>query len=495
MKISIRLKLVAFITLTLLIVISVFSFVSLFGIKKYQTKQNEALLFNQKNLFEQYLSKYLDKKDTNSYINYENQDFYLRRADMLNEPWLQAMPAAIYNVKGTLLTTIGKQNTLNEAKHKELIKYAQKGRVAYEESSNIIYYYSPLKYKNKTVAIIELSYSIKNNNELFYSIEKLFLATGTITLLLGLIIASIYFTKFTKDINKITSSVFNIKKGDFKNVSILKRKDELGLLSLDIAYMSNTIEGNLKALELEKSNLSTACEKLKKMSTEQKEFIGNVTHEFKTPLTSIKAYADILGMYEYDKTLINNASISISKECDRLKAMIDSILNLSSLEKYDFELKKTKVFLKPLLDEICSRMLGKVKKNNLTLETSIDDITILADEENLRYIFINLIDNAIKYNKLNGLIKVDSFKDEDTAVIEISDTGIGIPQNDLIKIFEPFYRVKNDRSRDSGGTGLGLSLVKKLVEKQNGIISVESQVDVGSKFIIRFGMPAYFTKL
>lgn len=488
MKMGIKSKLVTFITITLLIVISLFCFISLIGIKNYQTKQNEAVLFSQKNLFEQYLNQYLSQQSNDSYTSNSNsKDFYLRRADMLNQPWLQAMPAVIYSIKSDTLSTIGKtSDDLSLSDKQQLMDYCNKGYVAYRESGDTIYYFSPLKYKNKTIAFLELQYSIKSSNELYKNIQKLFIIVGSISLLLGIILITFYFTKFTEDIHKITGSVENIKNGHFDRINILKRKDELGTLSMDISYMSSAIKKNLNDLEQEKDTLNIACEKLRKMDSEQKQFIGNVTHEFKTPITSIKAYADILQMYEHDENLINQASESISKECQRLTSMIDNILNLSSLEKYDFELNKTNVNLKVLFEQITSRMLGRIKKYNLNIETSLDDVVINADEENLRHIFINLIDNSIKYNKPGGFIRIKVCKNDAAAVIEISDTGIGIPNDELSRIFEPFYRIKNDRSRTSGGTGLGLALVKKLVEKQPGSISVQSEENIGSKFTICF---------
>ena len=485
MKLGIKVKLVAFISFTLIFVISIFGIVSLIGIKNYQDKQNEAALFNQKNLYEQYLNEYL--KTQVIYKNSYNSDFYLRRADMFNEPWLQSVPSSIYSVQGSLLSSFGKiSGNINQKKHNELMKYAKKGNIAYAEIGDTIYYFSPLKYNNKTVAILELNYNVKISNELYKGIKTLFLIAGALALGVGIFISAIYFSKLTRDLHKLNESIRNIKNGFFNKINKLKRKDELGILSSDIAYMSSTIDNNLKDLEQEKNNLSIACEKLKKMSREQKEFIGNVTHEFKTPITSIKAYADLMQLYDYDEALDKDASESISKECERLTIMVDKILNLSSLEKYDFELNKKEVQLRGLLEQISFRIIGKIKKNNLNLKMNLDDINIMADEENLRYIFINIIDNAIKYNKPNGQILINAFKEEKKAVIEFSDTGIGICKNELDKIFEPFYRVKSDRSRISGGTGLGLSLVKKLVEKQEGEIFVRSEENVGSSFIIKF---------
>nr|WP_243240347.1 HAMP domain-containing sensor histidine kinase [Clostridium cibarium] len=222
------------------------------------------------------------------------------------------------------------------------------------------------------------------------------------------------------------------------------------------------------------------------MDKQQKEFIGNVTHEFKTPITTIKAYADLIGMYNNDLSLINEGSVNISKECDRLTSMVDSVLNLSALEKYDFEVIKSEVNIKEAFHDICERMMVKVRKNNLTMNYDIEDIVVTVDEENIRHIVINLIDNAIKYNKPGGNIEIRCYKNYDRIVLSVSDTGIGIKEEALGKIFQPFYRVESHRSRESGGVGLGLALVKSLVEKLNGTIEVESNINEGTTFSMEF---------
>ena len=129
----------------------------------------------------------------------------------------------------------------------------------------------------------------------------------------------------------------------------VNRNDELGELSKGIISMSNTIEKSIKELKIERDSLSIAVDKLKKMDKKQKEFIGNVTHEFKTPITTIKAYAELIGMYKNDLSLVKEGTLNISKECDRLTTMVDRVLSLSALEKYDFEIEKKEINLKETL--------------------------------------------------------------------------------------------------------------------------------------------------
>lgn len=453
------------------------------GIKTYQKEKNENILLSQKNMFEQYLSHELD---SSNYIDMRSdKNIHLSSANMFDKSWLNSIPASIYDINGGLIYSYQKDQTNDTIRNNdELIKYALNNKIAYTEVTDSIYYYSPLKYNNITMAVLRLKYSVKENNDFYNNIKRLFLVIGCFSLIVGIILGSIYFIPITNDIQKIIYSIKSIQSGNFQCIKKVKRKDELGDLSEGVSSMSITIENNICDLQREKDTLRKAVEKLEKLGNQQKEFIGNVTHEFKTPLTSIKASADIMQMYEYDPEFVKEAAPNISKECERLHAMIDNVLSLSSLEKYDFEIKKTDINIKPLIEQICSRMMGKVRKNHLKLECSLDDFNFKGDEEGLRHVLINLIDNAIKYNNPGGYISINTFEKDSHIYIEVCDTGIGIFEKDLDKIFEPFYRVKGDRSRKSGGTGLGLPFVKKMVERQNGRIEVSSEVDKGSKFTV-----------
>jgi signal transduction histidine kinase len=482
LKVGIKFKLISFTALLLLGVISFLSFFVLNGIKNYQDTESEAFLLKQKDMFEQYFSE-TSNSDESLNLNYVQSS----KGSIFNKPWLRTIPASIYDRNGDLLSEFKTDGKLDENIDKSLmIQYAIEGKVSYTKVNEVIYFYSPIKYEDKIVAILELQYSVKDSSLFYNNIKYMLYATGFVALILGIILGIIYFSRITKDIFIMKNSLESIQKGNFDKVQSVNRNDELGDLSKGLIFMSNTIEKNIMELKVERDALNMAVDKLKKMDKEQKEFIGNVTHEFKTPITTIKAYADVIGMYDNDLSLIEEGTLNISKECDRLTNMVDRVLNLSVLEKYDFEIKKDKVNLKEVLQEMCERMMGRIKKNNLTIKYNIEDIVFIIDEESLRHIVINLIDNAIKYNKPSGSIDIECYKEENKIIITITDTGIGIPKDDLPKIFEPFYRVENHRSRETGGVGLGLALVKKLVEKQNGTIKVDSNLDKGTTFLIEF---------
>jgi len=483
MKLGIKFKLVTFIASLLVIVILFLSISVLSGIKNYQKKENEAILFNQKTMYEQFIQEQFDSNSNKA----ADAAITSIRSKIFNTSWLKTMPAKLLDNKGKILQTYKMQPFIGEVEDEDkMLNFAMEDKIAYKQVENSIYFFSPLKYKNKTVAIIELNYSVERGNEFYSNIKKLFLIVGFLALTIGIALGIAYLLQFTKAIYKIKLSVESIQKGEFNNIVAVKRKDELGELSEGISCMSEAIKNNIMELNKEKDTLNKAVDKLKRMDKQQKEFIGNVSHEFKTPLTAIKAYADVMAMYKDDESFMEEAIENISKESERLRCMVERVLSLATLEKYEFEIRKEQVNLKTLLEEISSRMMGKIRKSKLTLESDFEDITVLGDGEGLRHIIINLIDNAIKYNQPEGTINLKSYSFKKNAYIEVSDTGIGMNSEHLSKIFEPFYRIDSNRSRSTGGNGLGLALVKKFVEKQNGEIEVQSEENKGTRFIIKF---------
>ena len=431
-------------------------------------------------MFEQYLSDKITEEGG-------EDNLQLARGSIFNKSWLENIPSCLYTPEGNMLSGYVNDSEENKNDDKDkMMDHAKDGKISYRIVENTVYFYSPLKYKDNIIAILELRYSVKDRTVFYNSIKQMFYITGFISLISGLILCIVYFSRFTKDIYEMRDYVNNIKQGKFNNENKVDRNDELGELNQGFISMSRTIETNLKELKDERDSLSHAVEKLKKMDKAQKEFINSVTHEFKTPITAIKAYGDLIGMYPDDLDLIEDGTKKISNECDRISDLVENVLELSAMEKYDFEIEKKIINLGELLKEICNRLSGRIKRNNLTLNCNFEDIMINGDEESIKHILINLIDNSIKYNKINGKIDVSCYGKGDTACVEISDSGIGIPREHINKIFEPFYRVDKHRSRESGGNGLGLSLVKKLMLKQNGNIKVESAIGKGSTFILEF---------
>jgi len=222
----------------------------------------------------------------------------------------------------------------------------------------------------------------------------------------------------------------------------------------------------------------TRLEKIKK------DFVLNVSHELRTPLTAIKGFIETLDE-EIDAKHKHYLHI-IKRNTDRLINIVQDLLILSNLEEKNIQLNIEQVDLKHLIDEVLVLFGPKIKEKGLLLELDLDDVPqIPVDPFRLEQALINLIDNAIKYTDKGG-IKITLKRDSNYIMIGIRDTGIGIPHNDIDRIFERFYVVDKSRSRKLGGTGLGLSIVKHIVLLHNGKIDIESVPGKGTKFTIRF---------
>jgi two-component system phosphate regulon sensor histidine kinase PhoR len=222
---------------------------------------------------------------------------------------------------------------------------------------------------------------------------------------------------------------------------------------------------------------------LKKLENIKKEFVVNVSHELRTPLTVIKGYIETI---EEDIDEKNSKYIKIIKNhTDRLINIVQDLLTVSKLEDANITLDISEIKLKPFFDNLSVTFEQRLKNKNLYLNINLEDqnITLKADEYKLEQLFINLIENAIKYSEQGG-ITITAKPDNTDIRFEVSDTGIGIPESDISRVFERFYTVDKSRSRISAGTGLGLSIAKHIVNLHLGKILVESKIGIGSKFVI-----------
>lgn len=226
--------------------------------------------------------------------------------------------------------------------------------------------------------------------------------------------------------------------------------------------------------------------KIKKLENMRRDFVSNVTHELKTPLTSIRGFIDTLKNGAIKEEAVANRFLDIiDLEAERLFLLIKDILILSEIESKQ-EDTRVQCDLKECIQSVIELLEPKIS-GDVDIVFSHDTKTYILEcnPDRMKQLFINLLDNAIKYTE-KGQIKVTCEDDGDDIIIHIKDTGFGIDEEQLERIFERFYRVDRGRSRKQGGTGLGLSIVKHIVELYNGNIKVISKPNVGTEFIIRF---------
>ena len=221
---------------------------------------------------------------------------------------------------------------------------------------------------------------------------------------------------------------------------------------------------------------------IKRLENMRSQFVANVTHELKTPLTSIKGFAETLKYVEDEETREKFLDI-IDSEAERLSRLISDILVLSKIESSttteDEEFMPYKV-----IDEVISIVKNMAESKNISLivEKSEKDIKLYGDKDKFLQLVLNLTENGIKYSNEGSTVKIRSLIKNGDYVLQVEDNGIGIPKEDIPRIFERFYRV--DKSRKSGGTGLGLAIVKHIVKIFNGEINIESELNKGSIFTV-----------
>lgn len=222
------------------------------------------------------------------------------------------------------------------------------------------------------------------------------------------------------------------------------------------------------------------------------EFVANVSHELRTPLTSIKGFAETLldGALEDPKITRQFLEI-INTETERLSRLIDELLNLSKIESQMEVPDLQNIVMKDLIDKAVAVLKPRANKKNIAIIVEVDDNlpVVQGDPDMINQVFLNLIENAICYTQNGGTVNIRTFLDDDQIKVVVQDNGIGIPPENLSRVFERFYRVDKARSRELGGTGLGLSIVKHIIEAHKGSVEVESKVGVGSTF--SFSLPLY----
>ncbi len=227
---------------------------------------------------------------------------------------------------------------------------------------------------------------------------------------------------------------------------------------------------------------------LKKLEQMRKDFVANVSHELKTPVTSIKGFSETLldGAMNDKKTLEAFLSI-ILKESERLQTLIQDLLELSKLEQHGFKINVVSFKLSEVVAEVVQMLSQKAKERNISLELTdkIEGVTMKGDPDRLKQVMINLINNALLYTPKGGVVKVELVDLGEQLSIKVTDTGVGLEEHEIPRIFERFYRVDKARSRDSGGTGLGLAIVKHIIEAHKGTIEVNSKVGQGSVFTVK----------
>lgn len=227
---------------------------------------------------------------------------------------------------------------------------------------------------------------------------------------------------------------------------------------------------------------------LRRLERVRSEFVANVSHELKTPVTAIRGFAETLAEgAAREPAEAEEFSRIILREAERLQRLVDDLLDLTRVESGSGLMQRQLLDLNVMVQDVVGLWQPRVVQEGLELTASLHPgpIRLLGDAHRLQQVLINLLDNAVKHTRSSGRIILQTWLEPGAAVLAVADTGQGIPVEDLPRVFERFFRVDRARSREQGGTGLGLAIVKHIVEAHGGAVSVSSQLGQGSRFEIR----------
>lgn len=293
---------------------------------------------------------------------------------------------------------------------------------------------------------------------------RMFLAVLLIMVLLFSFLLVLISTRFiVNPIKRLTEATKKIAAGNYHLKLKVNRRDEIGRLAEDFSKMSDSLE-----------------------QTEEKrqEFVSSVSHEIQSPLTSIQGFSQTLREESLSEAERHHYLSIIEKESKRLSALSKQLLTLSFLDSEMDADNKVPFDLADQLKEVVFTTEWQWREKDITIELDISPAKIIGDPKLLQQVWMNLVTNAIRYTDPGGTVTIRTVNEKHGVQITVEDTGIGIDESDITQLFERFYKVDKARTRTENSTGLGLSIVKKIIELHKGTIMVESELGTGSQFII-----------
>ena len=331
---------------------------------------------------------------------------------------------------------------------------------------------APITYSDTIVGCVYMTeYDIVQGG-LIHSMQVTVLRI-TLLLVAMVIVFTLFFSNtFSRRLNKVMTSMRIIQSGDYTHKVNMGGNDEL------------TVLGN---------EFNDLAERLRTSEEKRSRFVSDASHELKTPLASIKLLTDSILQYDMDPETIREFVSDIGAEAERLNRMTAKLLSLTKAEG-TAGAESEIIYMAPTIRRVAKMLRQQAQQADIHVELELErDVPVLILEDDLYQIVFNLMENGIKYNTPGGKLTVSLRRAEDNAILEVSDTGVGIPEDAVEHIFERFYRVDKARSRASGGSGLGLSIVRTIVQRNRGQIQVSSAPGQGTTFTVTF--PAFDTEV
>ncbi|SFG15742.1 HAMP domain-containing sensor histidine kinase [Oribacterium sp. WCC10] len=337
--------------------------------------------------------------------------------------------------------------------------------------SDVLTVMAPVTRDYNTIGYVIIHNSVQNILSSQYEILNIVYVTALIIFLLSLVILIVFYIIVYRPLKKITIGATKYAAGDYAYKIETGALDEMGYLAETLNFMSDEIS---------------------KADDYQKQFIANVSHDFRSPLTSIKGYLEAILDGTVPKELEEKYLRRLISETERLTKLTQSMLSLGSLDKKGF-LSRTNFDINRVIRDVCASFEMTCQKKEIVFELTFAEKKemVFADYSKIQQVLYNLIDNALKFSNPKSSIRIKTGIRGNKVFISVKDTGIGIPKSDLGKIWDRFYKADQSRGKDRHGTGLGLSIVKSIINAHGENIDCISTEGVGTEFIFAL-MPAYY---
>ncbi len=454
---SIRLKLAGSYLLVILITVIIVEGFLMVATKKYYYKSLEANLSNQLMLSSSFYNSYLSSASVkenvanNVDVFYENITAEVQIIDLngfVIMDSLGAIPEEMVDSKDFRAALEGKiGSTIDRQKY---------------ENEGVMTVAHPLFHNGKLNGVLRFITSLKKIDEDIYELSRFFLIIGGMVVILSGIVSIFISSSISRPIKKIILGAEKMASGNFNEKIKIDSEDELGQLAKTLNYMTEEI---LKS------------EKLKN------EFIASVSHELRTPLTSIKGWSIILNTSKLeDKEELKEGLEIIEQESDRLASLVEDLLDFSKLSSGKVSINKTYIDLKDILINVKSQTLPRALKDNIQLDLAVDESLpqIFVDKNRLKQVLINILDNSFKFTPNGGKVTIRAYLESTKIIIQIIDTGCGIPKEELPRVKEKFFKGKNANSKN----GIGLSICDEIIKLHGGKLEINSMLNKGTEVFI-----------
>ncbi|EHK2363517.1 TPA: HAMP domain-containing histidine kinase [Clostridium perfringens] len=310
-------------------------------------------------------------------------------------------------------------------------------------------FYGPIFYMQNELVFLDI-------------VNKIILGIGVLLILASTIMGFIISRSITRPINKLMTKAKYISKGEYD------KKIEINTDILEINDLINSI-----------NNLSQS---IKEQENIRKRLTGDISHELKTPLTNIQSHLEAMidGIWEPTEERL----LSVKEEAERLSSLVSDMQKLNKYDESSIKLKKDNVNISDIICFVIFQFYNLAKSKNIKIEYEKKNINLYCDKDKITQALVNILSNAIRYSNEGSTIFIEEKLKDNKVIISIEDQGIGISEEDLKYVFERFYRADKSRTRATGGTGIGLTIVKSIVSSHGGEVKLESKLGEGSKFTI-----------